>query len=117
MLHAVSLYVKSYLWHDSQVVSRAKAIKELMLDGARLRAERQSNASKRKSYQGFTPDQLASCKPFHDDQDIPTPTSAPGGLRRTVSTFSLPSSYGLSGQKLPCLYYETIRHQTETEIG
>ena len=55
-----------------------------MLDTARLKAERQAFQRKRQAYQGYTRDQLASGKPFHDDQHIPTPSSGGGGLRRTV---------------------------------
>lgn len=55
-----------------------------MLDSSRLQSERQAFLRKRKAYQGYTRDQLASGKPFHDDQDIPSPTAHRSGLRRTV---------------------------------
>ena len=75
----------------SSFVCRAKAVKDLMLDTGRLKSERQAFQRKRQAYQGYTRDQLASGKPFHDDQDIPTPSSGGGGLRRTVRAhFALP---------------------------
>lgn len=66
---------------------RAKAIRDLVLDTDRLAALRREHLKKRLAYQGFSRDQLAPGKAFHDDQDIPSPLAsarAPS-LRRTVS--------------------------------
>lgn len=73
---------------------RAKAVRELLLDGERLVSVRQSYQRKRKAYQGYSRDQLAPGKGFHDDQDIPSPQALgrSGSIRRTLSESSMQGS-------------------------
>ena len=68
------------------MIHRAKAIKELLLDDDRLACLRAEHQKKQAAYQGYSREQLSSSKPFHDDQDLPSPlaTARAPSLRRTV---------------------------------
>ena len=59
----------------------------MLLDGDRLASVRSEHLRKGMAYQGYSRDQMATSKPFQDDQDIPSPlaTSRATSLRRTVS--------------------------------
>ena len=76
--------------HGASVRHRTHTIRALLEDEHRLEGERAAFAKKRRTYQGFSREQLPPARGFTDDMDLPSPHPSPRNtagpsLRRTVS--------------------------------